>query len=142
MGILTYLTVAVMSAIGGLHAIWGLGISWPLQNEKALVNAVAGFRGIERMPPKSATFTVALLVLLAALIACDLGKISHILPSRIAIAGGIVIAAVFWGRGLLGYTRFWAQLTPEEPFRWLDRLFYSPLCLVLGICYAALLWAN
>ena len=42
------------------------------------------------------------------------------------------IAAVFIGRGILGYTAGWRARFPTEPFATLDRKNYSPLCLWIG----------
>jgi len=58
--------------------------------------------------------------------------------SFLVSAGGVVLAVVFLARGLLGYTKWWRQLTPEEPFASLDKKFYSPLCLWIGLGFGVL----
>lgn len=138
---LTYVTFATLLIIALLHVIWGLGILWPLKDEKSLVNAIAGFQAVEKMPPATASFFVAFIVLVAAAISLDLGRKVLIFPPKIALIGGAGVAIVFLSRGLLGYTRFWTKLTPEEPFRSLDSVLYSPLCLALGVSFSALAWS-
>jgi hypothetical protein len=52
---------------------------------------------------------------------------------------GAAIAAVFLSGGIGGYTSAWHRRFGEQPFATLDRLAYSPLCLLLGAGYIALL---
>ena len=137
---LTYITFSALLLISGLHIVWGLGILWPHKEEKALVQAIAGFRGVEKMPPAAASLFVAALVLIAAMIALDLGQVSSIFPRSITIVGGVVILFVFLGRATLGCTPFWSTLTPEQPFRRLDTAFYTPLCFALGGSFSILTW--
>jgi hypothetical protein len=51
---------------------------------------------------------------------------------------GLALAAVFLARGSVGYTSWWAGKTPEPNFRLNDRRVYTPLCLVLGLGFVAL----
>ena len=53
---------------------------------------------------------------------------------------GLALAAIFLARGIIGYTPWWAGLTPEPNFRLNDRRVYSPLCLFLGLGFLALLY--
>ena len=48
------------------------------------------------------------------------------------------LAAVFLARGVVGYTPWWAEKTPEPNFRLNDARVYSPLCLFLGLGFIAL----
>lgn len=138
---LAFITFTALLIIASLHIIWGLGVLWPLDEEKALVQAVAGFDGIEKMPPAAASFLVAALVLVAAMIALDLGQISNLFPRSITIAGGVTVPVVFLGRAILGCTHFWSTITPEQPFRRLDTVFYTPLCFALGGSFIILTWS-
>jgi hypothetical protein len=138
---LTYITFTALLMIAGLHIAWGLGVLWPLKEERALVQAIAGFSGVEKMPPAAASLLVAALVLVAAMIALDLGKIGDLFPHSITIAGGVAVSAVFLGRAILGCTPFWSTLTPEQPFRRLDTVFYTPLCFALGGNFSILTWS-
>ncbi len=47
-------------------------------------------------------------------------------------------ALVFLGRGVAGFTPAWRRHTPEQPFATLDIRYYSPLCLAIGLGFAAL----
>ena len=48
--------------------------------------------------------------------------------------------AVFLARGIVGYTAWWATMTPEPNFRLNDRRVYSPLCLFLGLGFLVLIY--
>lgn len=138
---LTFITFSALLMIAGLHIVWGLGLLWPLREERALVEAVAGFKGVEKMPPAPASFFVAALVLVAAMIALELGQVANFFPRSITIAGGVVVPFVFLGRAILGCTSFWKNLTPEQPFRKLDTMYYTPLCFALGGSFTVLTWS-
>ena len=51
---------------------------------------------------------------------------------------GVALAAVFLGRGALGYTAGWHASHPVEPFVTNDRRVYSPLCLIVGAGFVIL----
>ena len=135
------LVAAPLAVIALIHGLWGLKIWWPIRAEPALARAVVGARDIQTMPPPAPSFAVAFALLLAAFWALALsGRISlAFAPDWLVSAGGISLAAIFLLRGLAGYTPFWARLCPEQPFRRLDRLIYSPLCLLLGLGFLVLL---
>ncbi len=83
--------------------------------------------------------------LLAALTSWPLfavGLLAEAWPRWLTLLAGAGIAAVLLGRGAAGYTSAWRQRFPEEPFATYDRLAYSPLCLVLGAGYLAILIAG
>lgn len=123
-------------AAGTAHLLWSIGRTWPIRNEKLLAQTVVGTADIERMPPKVASFAVALLILVAGILALALADHdSGGLPLSLA---GLPFAAVFLGRGVVGYTAWWAALTPQANFRLNDRRVYSPLCLFLGAGFLAL----
>lgn len=133
MTILNLLAFAVLMAIALLHLIWAARIWWPAGNEGDLARAVAGFRNAARMPPAIACLAVAIAVLVAA-IPLALALTTPVVtgwPWLLALGAGLV----FLARGLIGFTRFWARLTPEQPFRRLDRRYYSPLVTGLGVVF-------
>lgn len=130
MGIASLIFIPLL-AVSMAHFMWSTGKTWPIRNEPLLAKAVVGTRGIEKMPPRILSFAVSVATLGAGIIALSLAD-----PE----AGGwwldglgIALGLVFLARGVVGYLPFWAQLTPEEPFRTLDRKNYSPLCLILGL---------
>jgi hypothetical protein len=56
--------------------------------------------------------------------------------------GSFVIAGIFMARGLAGYSRRWREHFTDEPFATRNRRYYSPLCLLLGLAYVALVAAG
>ncbi len=123
-------------AVATAHLLWSLGRTWPIRNEKLLAQTVVGFRDIERMPPRLASFAVALATLAAGILALSLADhTSGGLPLTLL---GLPAAAVFLARGAVGYTAWWAEKTPEPNFRLNDRRVYSPLCLALGAGFLVL----
>jgi Protein of unknown function (DUF3995) len=96
---------------------------------------VVGTLGAVRVPRLSA-FVVAAAVLAAGVVALALADKTG--GGAALTAVGVLLAVVFAGRGALGYTSWWQARTPEEPFRTLDQRNYSPLCLALGLGFAAL----
>lgn len=135
MGIAALIFIPLL-AVSMAHFIWAIGKTWPIRDEKLLARTVVGAKGIERMPNRFLSLGVSLAALTAGIIALSLAD-----PE----AGGwwldglgLAAGAVFLARGIIGYLPFWAALTPEEPFRTLDRKNYSPLCIGLGIGFLAL----
>ncbi len=122
-------------AVSMVHMAWAFGATYPVKDEKMLARTVAGFKDIEKMPPRLASFAVSLLALGAGIWGLALTDPS---TSIILTAGGILLALAFLGRGIIGYTRRWRELTPEEPFATLDKKIYSPLCLFLGAGFLTL----
>jgi hypothetical protein len=129
--ILSILALTVISAVSVLHFVWAARIWWPIPDEVGLVRAVAGFRDVEEMPSVAACAGVGVLLFLVAVLVGT----AIVQPNPGTIINGLLLGAgiVFIGRGGIGLTPFWARITPEQPFRRLDRVFYSPLCLVLGV---------
>ena len=124
------LTFVPLLMVAVAHLIWALGGSWPIRNEALLAQTVVGLPGITKMPPKLASFAVFLFVLAAGVVALALAD--HTSGSWWLTALGVVLAVVFIGRGVLGYTAGWRARFPTEPFATLDRKNYSPLCLWIG----------
>lgn len=118
------------------HFIWSLGKTWPIRDEKLLAQTVAGFEGIERMPPRLASFAIAVATMFAGVIALSLAD--HDSGGWLLSMTGIALGLVFLARGIIGYTPWWARMTPEPIFRLNDRRVYSPLCLFLGLGFFAL----
>lgn len=133
-GISSLIFVALL-AVFFAHMMWAFGSTWPLQDEKSLARTVAGFKGIEKMPPKLASLGVAIAIAFASIIGLLLSDPAPNAPITII---GALLTLVFLGRGTIGFTPKWHALTPEEPFRSLDRKVYSPLCLGIGACFLIL----
>jgi hypothetical protein len=126
----------ILLAVSTAHFLWSIGRTWPIRNEKLLAQTVVGFEGIERMPPRLASFAVAVVTLVAGIIALALAD--HESGGLALSLVGLPLAAVFLARGIVGYTAWWAAKTPEPNFRLNDTRVYSPLCLFLGLGFVAL----
>lgn len=124
-------------AVSLAHFLWSMGRTWPIRNEKLLAQTVVGFKDIERMPPRLASFAVSVATIAAGIYALALAD--HDSGGLWLNLGGVALAAVFLARGVVGYTAWWANLTPEPNFRLNDRRVYSPLCIALGLGFLALI---
>lgn len=125
-------------AVSIAHFVWSAGGTWPINNgnEKLLAQTVVGSAGVEKMPPRWMSLLVALLTLAATI--CAMALADHDGGGWWLSVGGVALGLVFLARGLLGFSARWQAQTPTEPFRSNDRKLYSPLCLVLGIGFLAL----
>ena len=112
------------------HLMWSFGLTWPIREEKLLAQTVVGRPGIERMPPRWASFTVSVLTFAAGVLALALAD--HTSGGLTLTLLALPAAAIFIARGALGYSARWQELTPEPNFRQSDRRIYSPLCLAIG----------
>lgn len=126
----------ILLAVSTAHFLWSIGRTWPIRSEKLLAQTVVGFEGIERMPPRLASFAVSIATLAAGIIAMALAD--HDSGGLTLTLIGLPLGAVFLGRGIIGYTAWWAAKTPEPNFRLNDTRVYSPLCLFLGLGFVAL----
>ncbi len=129
MGISSLVFVPLL-AIAMVHFLWAFGFNYPVKDQKTLAHTVAGFKGNDTMPPRYISALVGILVLIAGIWVLAMADPA---PSAILTSGGVVLTLVFLGRGVVGYTKRWAEITPKEPFRSLDKKFYSPLCLGIGV---------
>ncbi|MCV0395119.1 MAG: DUF3995 domain-containing protein [Rhizobiaceae bacterium] len=130
---------AVLAALASIHLYWAAGGVWPGTDQKSCARAVAGFRGIDRMPPPSAAVAVAFVLFVAAGLALALsGGPGSALPASLLLLLGVGAAIVFLGRGIAGFTPAWRRLTPEMPFARNDVRWFSPLCLGIGAGFALL----
>jgi hypothetical protein len=131
---------AQLLAIAALHAYWGLGGVWPARDERSLARMVVGSKGIERMPSRFACLAVAALLAGAAFWPFVLTqRLAEFWPRWVTLGGGVALAAVFLGRGAISFIPALRRLGPEEPFASLDRRFYGPLCMILGLLFVLLL---
>jgi hypothetical protein len=129
------LTFVLLLAVAFAHLLWAMGNTWPIRDPALLARTVIGTAGVARVP-RGRALLVGLGTLVAGVIALALADKTGGGPGLTAL--GVVLALAFAARGAIGYTRWWQQRTPEEPFRSLDRRNYSPLCLALAIGYLAL----
>jgi hypothetical protein len=133
MMVLAAVLALVLLTIAALHAYWGLGGVWPGVDAASCARTVVGFAGTTSMPGLGPSFAVAAALCFCAIVALVLGGIiASPFPLFILGPAALAITLVFLGRGIAGYTPPWRRLTPLQPFARLDRLFYAPLCLLIG----------
>jgi len=132
------LTFVVLFCVSGLHAYWAFGGRWPGEDDVSLARTVVGTR---EMPSASLTLVVAALVLLASLLPLvKIAPVPSILPPVLTQTGLALLTAVFGLRGLVTYTLIWRRKAFEEPFATLDRRYFGPLCILLGMAFGVLLF--
>jgi len=129
------LIFVVLLAVAIAHFLWSIGSRWPIRDPELLARTVVGKPGVTRVP-KFASFIVSLLVLAAGVLALSLAD--HTAGGWWLTLIGVLLAAVFLGRGAIGYTGRWRATFSAEPFATLDRKNYSPLCIALGVGYLLL----
>ena len=133
--VLAALLFVGVGSIAVVHALWGLGSTWPDSNQETLARGVVG-DGRKRMPPPWQCFAVAaLLALVAVWPWYVLGRSSE--PA--VLTGTFAIAGAFVARGWAGYSPRWRSHFYDEPFARRDKRYYSPYSLLLGVSYLALL---
>jgi Protein of unknown function (DUF3995) len=138
--LIALLVFVTLAAIALLHLAWGLGSAFPCRDRKRLAQTVIGRRGEAGMPPNSSSLLVAAAIFLAALWPLMMqGRILTSVPIVLRGVGAMVLTAVFLSRGIVGLTPWFRSLLPEEPFVTLNRKYYSPLCIALGLCYLLIL---
>lgn len=130
----------VLSLIAVLHAYWAWGGPWPGHDEASLAKTVVGAPGMETMPPAGLTVLVAILIFIAGLLPLVfVSGVPSILPASLVWMGMVLIATIFLVRGILAFTPIFRSRHPQQPFATLDRRFYGPLCLVIGVGYVLVL---
>ena len=135
--LISSLMFIALLAVAMAHTLWAFGRTWPIRDEKLLAQTVVGFPNIERMPPRLASFAVAVATFIAGLYALALAD--HDSGGLALTLFALPFAAVFLARGVAGYTKWWQAKTPEPNFRLNDIRVYSPLCLLLGLGFIVLM---
>jgi hypothetical protein len=132
--------IAVLVALAALHAWWGVGGRWPGHDEHSLVELVVGRTRSMRMPGLVACMLVASALLVAALLVALQGKVISadvgVQAERLVKSGFWIACAVFALRGLAGFIPPVFAYAHGTPFARLNRLVYSPLCLLIATGFA------
>ncbi len=125
---------AAVFALSFLLFQWSRGSHWPEASEEALARAVIG-DGRRQMPPPIACIAASAVLALVALwpLCVVMGLTDLPVPQTSVTIGGVLV-----GRGMAGFVPRWRALFCDEPFATRDKRYYSPLCIVLGLGYAAL----
>jgi Protein of unknown function (DUF3995) len=139
--LISIFVLVTLLAISALHLAWASGSAFPCKDKETLVRTVVGRSGGgSSMPPGISSAFVAAATFLAALWPLMMqGWILTFVPVVLQGLGAIVLILVFLGRGAIGLTPWFQRLLPAEPFVTLNRKYYSPLCIALGLCYLILL---
>ena len=135
-----FFIMGVLAIVALVHLFWAFGGKWPGKDDLSLARTVVGTNGIEKMPPRWITFIVAILIVLAAL--WPFGWLhwkETFLPKWFWSLGMMGLTLIFVARGIAGYVPAIKQQNSEQPFARLDARYYSPLCLVLGSLFGAML---
>lgn len=134
---------AILAVAAVLHIYWAAGGLWPGRDEKSLARTVVGSNGIEAMPPRWITGLVSVGIFLAGLWPMFwLGWIDLPLPSWLITAGMIVLTLIFAGRGVAGFVPAVRRANAVQPFATLDRRYFSPLIVAIGLGLTYLLVAH
>lgn len=128
--ILALILSFILVVIAAVHVLWAIGYWFPIPDEAALCRAVVGVTGQVKMPGAVPCALVVAALLLAVMCLWWPPGV----PRSMAVG---VIGAVFIARGAATYAAFWRNLTPIEPFATLDRRYYGPLCLAIGLGFMA-----
>ena len=122
-------------AIAIASLLWSVGRTWPIRDPVLLAHTVIGRPGIDRLP-RLPTFAFAVIALAAGIVALALAD--HTGGGTLLTTIGVLFAILFLARGVAGYSRWWAERMPLEPFQTVNRTTYSPLALGLGAGFLVL----
>lgn len=127
--IVASIVFVILLAVALAHLLWAVGSRWPIKDPELLARTVIGRPGVARVP-RLASLVIAVLTLAAGIFALSLAD--HDAGDWWLTAIGLVLAAIFIGRGAVGYTAGWRARFSLEPFASNDRRVYSPLSLIVG----------
>ncbi len=155
------LIFSILTLIACLHAFWAIGGKWPGRDDESLAKMVIGTKGLTKLPKASLTMLVATLIFIAGLIPLLWGyhqdganaymslfpdsslsilkMMNNLIPHWLLKVSMIGLTLIFLVRGLVTYTLWAEKQNLEEPFRSLDKKYYAPLCLILGVGFMVLL---
>jgi hypothetical protein len=135
---LAILLVTALVAVLALHVYWAVGGVWPGEDPSSLSHIVVGIDGELTMPPPRLILAVAGALGLATLTAVLLPFPTGGWLEACVNTAGLGFAAVFFLRGIAGYLPMWRRAHPLEPFARLDRIVYSPGCILIGEAFFTL----
>ncbi len=130
---------ALLMAGAGLLIVWSRGLSWPLESEMVLTSWVVGDPLMQRMPPALLLRMIALALAFGAATALALGMDQSAPMNDFVTYSGAGFCGVFALRGLCGYLPLWRNRFTVEPFSTIDRMIYSPGCILIAEAFFSLL---
>ncbi len=132
-GPLAIAIVGILAAISALHFAWALGLKWPGVDDVSLAAIVGGLPpGSPMHPPWMGALVASALAVAAVLVALVSARLTTGPAAWLLTAGYLVLTAVFLLRGLAGFAPAIWRRTQGTPFHRLNRLYYSPLCLLIA----------
>lgn len=132
--LIAYAIFLILTGVALVHLYWAFGGSWPGHDETSLARAVVGTKGLDQMPSRPLTMLVACLIFVAGSTPfLKTGLVATPLPAWLVTVCILGLAAIFTLRGALTYTPIARKMNFEEPFQHLNKIYYSPLCLLLGM---------
>jgi hypothetical protein len=119
----------LLTALAALHLGWAFGLTWPAPKGGSLAAYASGG---QRSPGRALTIAVAAAILAgAAVILAFRAPLAAPWDGLTAVAYA-TLTAVFLLRGAAGYLPPVWRYAVGTPFHRLNRLYYSPLCLLIG----------
>jgi Protein of unknown function (DUF3995) len=130
--------IAVLVALAMIHAYWGFGGRWPGHDDASMVERVVGRTRDMRAPrPRACFFVAAALLAAGILVAVHRTGGLNAAVALVATVGFWSAAAVFLLRGLAGFVPAVFRYAEGTPFHRLNRIYYSPLCLLIAVAFMA-----
>ena len=137
---IAYPTALVLLVLAGFHAFWGVGGYWPGSDEASLVEHIIGRTPNMNVPSFWACMFVAGCLL--AVVALIFARMNFMpLPNLISwlpVVGLYAASAIFIVRGFAAYLPKVFDYAKGTPFYDLNLVFYSPLCIAIGVALIAL----
>lgn len=127
--IVASIVFVVLLTVALAHLLWAIGSRWPIKDPELLARTVVGRPGVTRVP-RLFSLLVGVLSLAAGIFALSLAD--HDAGDWWLTGLGVVLAALFLGRGVFGYSAAFKARYSLEPFATNNRRVYAPLCLVVG----------
>ena len=84
------------------------------------------------MPPASLTAMIAGVIFLSAATALLLGLHINETVDLLVTYAGVGFCAVYGLRGIIGFLPFWRRKMSLEPFSTLNKIIYSPACVLIA----------
>ncbi len=142
MTIIAILLSSVLLLIAVLHFLWAIKIWFPVRDEEQLAKTVTGFKNLKHMPSTLACLFVCVALFSMSALPLLITNIVRLefIPIWILATLCFLAGFIFLFRGIVGYLPVFSRITPEQPFRTYDKLFYSPLCLMIGSGFLILVW--
>ena len=139
MFIVACLIFVVLACISVTHIYWAFGGAWPAPKRELLSRAVAGVDS-DRMPPAMITLIVAgMIFAVGCLPLVWVGTITVPISQGIIQVLMWIAVAVFGIRGIATYMFYNRLYNVVEPFKRLNRIYFSPLCLLIAAGFVYLL---